>query len=63
MPKETETKACHNCTHYQVGHGGNTICNLYNKYCLAARIHCKMECWEKKAKEKVKVVGDKLIIK
>jgi hypothetical protein len=56
-------KNCSNCKHQQMIHGSNSVCNLYNKYAVAARIQCNMECWEKKPKEKVKVVGDKLIVK
>jgi len=60
----TETKNCSNCKHFSRPHfHGSDVCNLYNKYTVAARIHCKMECWEKKPKEKVNVIGDKLIVK
>lgn len=58
-----EVKSCNNCEHYQMLHGANPVCNLYNKYTIAARIHCKMESWEKEQKESVKVVGDKLLVK
>jgi len=57
-------KTCCNCKHKnEKGYNDNDVCNLYNKYTVAARILCKMECWEKKPKKRVKVVGDKLIIK
>jgi hypothetical protein len=48
----TETKNCSNCNHHQIVMGGNSVCNLYNKYCISAKIHCKMECWEKLPKQK-----------
>ena len=59
-----EVKNYVNCKHKsKADYWSSDVCNLYNKYCVAARIHCKMECWQKKPKEKVKVVGDKLIVK
>ena len=53
MSKPTEiVKSCSTCAHYdRPASFGNDICNLYNKYCLTARIHCKMECWQKKSKK------------
>lgn len=59
-----ETKNCGNCKHQsKMDYWSSDVCNLYNKYCVAARIQCKMECWEKKPKVVTKVVGDKLIVK
>ncbi len=59
---EKENKTCGGCKHHTQTYG-NSVCNLYNKYTVAARIHCKMECWGEKPKEAVRVIGDKLIIK
>jgi len=59
-----DIKTCSGCKHFSRPHyHGSDVCNLYNKYTVAARIQCKMECWEAKPKESVKVVGDKLIKK
>jgi len=57
-----ENKTCGACKH-NTQTDGVSVCNLYNKYAVAARIQCKMECWDKKPKVTQKVIGDKLIIK
>lgn len=32
--------------------GANSVCNLYNKYTLTAKMRCQMESWEKIPKQK-----------
>lgn len=36
----TSSKNCQNCGHMQFHSGGNTICNLYRKYTIAAKVLC-----------------------